>query len=69
MTYLKDNIDVFIPMLHGREFDLRLKEYETWLRERNIKYTVVYLPLWDTVPSAINLRNEDAIIFKMVFGI
>ena len=47
-----------------------LKEYKEWLNENNIKYSLVYSPVWQTsFPYAINMRNEDAIMFKLRFGL
>ncbi len=62
----RDNTDVEINVVFDRTL---LKEYTTWLNERNIKYTLVKSPIWVEIPSAINMRNEDAIIFRLTFGI
>jgi hypothetical protein len=68
--YINDNINVKIPLLlNSKKSAVQLREYETWLKERNIKYTLVYVPIWDTAPASINMRNEDALVFKMVFGL
>lgn len=70
MAYRNDNINVRISVfLNNKKSETRLKEYEAWLKERNVKYTLVYVPIWDTTPASINMRNEDALIFKMVFGL
>jgi hypothetical protein len=47
----------------------RLKIYKSWLKERNIKYSLVFEPEWATFPTYINLRNEDALVFKLKFGL
>lgn len=72
MIYSKDNFDVFINKRtddFGFNLDLALKAYKIWLRERNIKFSLVYIPEWATYPTHINLRNEDAIAFKLRFGL
>lgn len=72
MIYSRDNIDVSIAKSQS-EFDFQARKtltgYKNWLRERNIKFTLVYTPVWDTYPSHINLRTEDAVAFKLRFGL
>lgn len=62
----RDNTDVEINVAFNRPL---LIEYTSWLNERNIKYTFVKSPIWVDIPAAINMRNEDAIIFRLTFGI
>lgn len=46
-----------------------IKMYEAWLKERNIKYSFVRYPQWISYPTGINMRNEDALMFKLAFGL
>lgn len=48
---------------------IKIKEYKLWFKERNIKYSFVYDPHWHDRPSRITLRNEDALLFKLTFGL
>jgi hypothetical protein len=68
--YSTDNTNVDIPWegdpRHKQE---KLKEYKNWLDERNIKYSLIHSPLWDHFPASINMRNEDALLFKLTFGL
>ena len=72
-TYLdmcnRDNIDIQVDIFPDRGGNARLKMYTDWLKERNIKYTLIKYPNWASHPSAINLRIEDALAFKLTFGI
>jgi len=72
MYYYRDNIDVKLPMsvYSSREDSIRLRQLTNWLKKNNIKYSLVYWPVWDkSHPSAINMRTEDAIIFKLVHNL
>lgn len=70
MTFYTDNTDVYISSEGGRDDMLRLLEYKEWLKENNVKYSLVYLPVWSRqYPYAINMRNEDAMMFKLSFGL
>jgi hypothetical protein len=54
----------------AREDAVRLKQLTNWLNKNNIKYSLVYYPYWDrSYPTAINLRNEDALMFKLVHNL
>jgi len=64
-----DNTNVEVNIFPDRGGLLRLRQYTTWLDERNIKYSLVRSPEWATNPSMINMRNEDALMFKLVFGL
>jgi hypothetical protein len=75
----RDNIDVDISSFPSaeyiarygnseREISLRLRQFETWLKKKNIKYTLIRKPLWGRV-TEINMRTEDAVVFKLVFGL
>jgi hypothetical protein len=64
-----DNINIEVDIFPVRGGNARLKEYTTWLKERNIKYSLVRDPPWISHPSSINMRNEDAIAFKLTFGL
>ena len=65
-----DNINVRLRIgLSDRPAIIQLAEYKTWLNENNIKYSYVYSPQWANFPCAINMRNEDAVIFKLRFGL
>lgn len=66
--YHNDNIDVELkPSKYGKRVDvIRLRQLTNWLKERNVKYSLVYWPIWDrSHPSAINMRREDALAFKL----
>lgn len=63
---MKDNVDVKIDVRFRYKL---LKEYTDWLKRNNIKYSLVKSPIWINSPTAINMRNEDAIIFRLTFGI
>lgn len=65
-----DNTDVGLNIwISDRAAESKLKEYKSWLVDNNIKYSYVYSPQWANFPAAINMRNEDAIIFKLRFGL
>ena len=70
--YQSDNIDVeLVPSGNGQRDDtIRLRQLTNWLKKNNIKYSLVYFPIWQrNNPSAINMRTEDAIIFKLVHNL
>ena len=68
--YRRDNIDVYIPVSVDYRAEItHLKELEAWLMQNNIKYSLIYEPLWSSYPRAINMRNEDATMFKLRFGL
>lgn len=68
-----DNIDVKLPEPNEsygvREARIHLKQLETWLKSRNIKYSIVYYPIWAHYPVAINMRKEDALMFKLIHNL
>jgi 16S rRNA G527 N7-methylase RsmG len=64
-----DNTNIEVDIYPDRGGNERLKQYTTWLKERNIKYNLVRVPEWASHPSHINMRNEDALIFKLTFGL
>ena len=69
-----DNIDVKLPWVHTNNKEARvarqyLKNIETWLKNNNIKYSIVYFPVWAHFPTAINMRKEDALVFKLVYDL
>lgn len=68
-----DNVDVVLkrhtlyPDIAQRMDIIRLKQLRNWLDNRNIKYSLVFEPLWARdYPYAINMRSEDALVFKLV---
>jgi len=61
----RDNTDVEIGPYTWEE----LRDYIKWLDDRNIKYSMVKKPIWTDMPVAINMRNEDAIMFRLTFGL
>jgi len=65
--YTNDSTRVYIPP--AVTYDKNLKLYKAWLKERNMKFSFVYVPEWNPYPAAIVLRNEDAVMFKLVFGL
>lgn len=65
MTYKRDNIDVPIGEYPGHWRDLKM--YKDWLREQNIKFSIVNTPLHFAYPSHLNMRLIDAVAFKMKF--
>jgi hypothetical protein len=71
-VHYTDNVNVKLPLsTYGSRVDsIRLRQLTNWLKKNNIKYSYVYWPVWDTsYPSAINMRTEDALIFKLVFNL
>jgi hypothetical protein len=78
-----DNINVKLPqpnLVDGgdvRESRLRLRQLENWLKKNNIKYSIVYYPAWEPrlvptwahFPVAINMRKDDALIFKLIHNL
>lgn len=66
-----DNTTIQFPYATFRlkEHLAEVKSYEVWLRERNIKYSFVRQPQWLSYPTGINMRNEDALIFRLTFGL
>lgn len=70
MVYQNDNTTIQIPVCNSdRRTSELVKIYTSWLDERNVKYSRVYQPIWNSVPTGISMRNEDAIAFKLVFGL
>jgi hypothetical protein len=70
--YYTDNINVELKKSeYGDRVDaIRLKQFVNWLRIRKIKYSLVYKPVWNrNHPWAINMRTDDALVFKLVFGL
>jgi len=72
--YSTDNINVKLSKSKGlngnREDSIRLRQFTNWLKANNIKYSFVYWPVWDTTyPAAINMRTEDALLFKLVHNL
>ncbi len=66
----RDNVDIDLKNYYpDRGGNARLKQYTDWLDERNIKYSMVRWPNWATHPTAINMRNEDALVFRLTFGL
>lgn len=70
----RDNTTVKIargPDPLGRYDDVNktVAVYRKWLKENNIKYNLVRVPEWNSYPTGINMRNEDALIFKLTFGL
>ena len=69
---ITDNVDVRIRQFShdsDRDGQIYLKQLKTWLNERNIKYSMKYSPQWVMYPVAINMRKEDALIFKLTFNL
>lgn len=65
-----DNTRVYIPCyLNDRKQAALIKSYKAWFRERNIKYSFCYNPAWGSSPDSVILRNEDALLFKLSFGL
>lgn len=48
---------------------IKIREYIDWFKERNIKYSFVHVPPWYDRPSRVILCNEDALLFKITFGL
>lgn len=70
--FYTDNIDVVLKRSkYGQQVDdIRLKQLSTWLKKRDIKFSYVYMPIWDqSYPYAIKLRREDALMFKLVHNL
>lgn len=67
--FQRDNINIEVDIYPDRGGNARLNEYVSWLYQNNIKYSLVRNPEWATHPTAINMRNEDALMFKLVFGL
>jgi hypothetical protein len=66
----RDNVDIELKNFYpNAEGDAKLKQYTRWLDERHIKYSMVRNPIWSSHPTAINMRNEDALIFCLVFEV
>lgn len=77
-----DNIDVDITNIITEQFTrrfpngdfyrikiIRLRQFENWLKLKNIKYSLVKKPIWNSEVTHINMRKEDAVMFKLVFGL
>lgn len=67
--FYTDNVNVELKrsFYGSREDAIRLRQLTNWLRANNIKYSLVYVPEWDrSYPASINMRREDALIFKLV---
>jgi hypothetical protein len=68
--FWSDNTTVVFnfPPQKQRKMHQHIAVYVKWCRENNIKYTLIYDPVWNTEPMGINLRNEDALMFKLRFN-
>ena len=65
-----DNTTVKLPFDYiNRQTIECLRRYEAWLNERNIKYSLVRNPIWLPYATGINMRNQDALIFKLTFNL
>jgi len=60
---------LFLLFINQRLAFIKIKEYEEWFKERNIKYSFVHVPPWHDRPSRVILRNEDALLFKLTFDV
>lgn len=56
-------------LMYDRDRSDLIKKYRTWFIERNIKYSFDRFPPWLTYPTSVILRNEDALLFKLTFGL
>jgi hypothetical protein len=63
----RDNTDIELNIWPDKGGNARLKRYYAWLDERKIKYSMVRHPTWASYPTSINMRNEDAVAFKLAF--
>jgi hypothetical protein len=64
------NVTFTLPQfVNNREQDDYVKTLKVWLTERNIKHWFTANPPWLNTPTEITMRAEDAIIFKLVFGL
>jgi hypothetical protein len=67
-----NNVSVKLPIpTHDgdREAAKFLKELRLWLLERNVKFSYIFVPEWSGYPYAINMRNEDALAFRLAFDL
>jgi hypothetical protein len=46
-----------------------IKQYKKWFIERNIKYDFHYRIGWGIIPEYVFLSAEDALAFKLAFGL
>ncbi len=65
----RDNINIEINLGNNRLDGAKWKAYTGWLKDRNIKYSEVREPSWSMNATALNMRNEDALLFKLTFGL
>lgn len=64
----RDNTDIALNYQPFEERMARVKRYTNWLDQRNIKYNMVRKPSWSSYATHINMRNEDALAFRLVFN-
>lgn len=66
---MRDNIDIDLKLFPFGPGIEKLNEYTDWLKERNIKYSLIRNPLWLAYPNMINMRLDDALAFKLRFNL
>lgn len=59
----------FLDQLEHRTKMEIVKGYEEWFINHNIKYSFDRFPPWSPYPTSVILRNEDALLFKLTFGL
>lgn len=56
-------------LMNDRARSELIRKYKDWFIEHNIKYSFESYPAWWTYPTSVILRNEDALLFKLTFGL
>lgn len=68
--YSGETVTVKIPQMYNPRESVRvINGYRTWLNERNIKFVLVYAPVWNSIPEGLSMRAEDALMFRLAFNL
>jgi hypothetical protein len=59
----------FLDRLQDRPKMEIINGYKEWFINHNIKYSFDRFPPWSPCPTSVILRKEDALLFKLTFGL
>ena len=68
--FISDNKRIKLKLSYdSRKRETQMKIYKEWLKRNNVKYSIMYNADCTYIPEYIHMRNEDAIIFQLVFSL
>ena len=47
----------------------KFKEMKSWLQNNNVKYSLEFSPTWSELPCTISMSSENALAFKLRYGL